>query len=396
MHKKSKIMDKQYVIIGASAAGIGAVRTLLRLDQHARITLITDQHENPYNTCLLADYCAGIIEHERLSLIRELPERVTMLAGTRVVRVISEQCLIVCDNDRIIPYTSLLLATGTCAILPPIDGITAQGVFTFHRLRDVINILDYAREHAVRDVVIVGAGLSGLEAADALCTRGFNVTLVERAEQVLSDMIAYDASLCITRYAHNAGVIIKCQMRVTYIEKNTQGYVQAVHLHDGSVIPTQMVIIAAGVQPNLALARAADLMLGSDYIMVNEYMHTSDSRIYAAGDIIATYDRVTGTIMRSTTWPDAMQQGLIAAHNMAGIVRVYHGIIPVISSSFFGCKITVCGDYRSLVQAKGTVHINDIVYEQFFHDDGGLKGFAIIGHSLHDITVLKRSLHLIK
>ena len=389
-------MDKQYVIIGASAAGVGAIRTLLRLDHSARITLITDQRENPYNTCLLADYCAGTIDHERLSLMREVPERVTMLAGTHVVRVIPDQCMIECNNGHTIPYTSLLLATGTRALLPPIDGIPAQGIFTFHRLRDVINILDYAREYAARNVVIIGAGLSGLEAADALRTRGLNVTIIEQAAQVLSGMIAHDASLFITRYAHRAGIVIKCQMRVVYIEKNTQGHVQAVHLHDGSVIVTEMIIIAAGIQPNLALARVAGVMLGSDGIVVNEYMQTSNSCIYAAGDIIAVYDRVTGTIMRSTTWPDAMQQGLIAAHHMVGIPRVYQGIIPLLSSSFFGCKMTVCGDCRSLANGIGTVHVNDDVYEQFLHDDGGLKGFTIIGHSLHDITALKRALHLIK
>jgi NAD(P)H-nitrite reductase large subunit len=388
-------MNKQYVIIGASAAGIGALRTLLRLDKDASITLITDQQESPYNTCLLADYCAGTIDHERLFLMRELPERVTLLAGMRVVRIMPEQHMIVCDNDRTIPYTSLLLATGMCAVLPMIDGITAQGVFTFHRLRDVMNIVDYAREHAVRDVVIVGAGLSGLEVADALCMRGLNVTIIEQATQVLSGMIAHEASRFITRYAHAAGVVIKCQMRVAYIEKNMQGYVQAVHLHDGSVLATRMVIIAAGVQPNLALARSADLLIGSDGIMVNEYMQTSSSCVYAAGDIIAVYDRVTGTMMRSTTWPDAMQQGLIAAHNMVGVPRAYQGIIPYISSSFFGCKITVCGDCRSLVRGKGTIEYNDDVYEQFLHADGELKGFAIIGRSVHDITALKRSLYLI-
>jgi len=389
-------MDKQYVIIGASAAGIGALRTLMRLDPHARIMLITDQQEMPYNTCLLADYCAGTLEHDRLMLLRELSERVTMMTGTRVVSIAPNTCTITCENGRIIPYTSLLLATGTHAVLPPIDGISARGVFAFHRLRDVVTLLDYVREHTVRNVVVIGAGLSGLEAADALRIRDLDVTIIERTAQLLTGVISSRASLCIMRHAHNVGVKIKCTTRVLRIESTTQGQAQAILLDDGSVIPAQMVMYATGIQPNLELACTSGLILGSDGIVVNDYMQTSDPQIYAAGDIVMVYDRVTGNTMRSTTWPDAMQQGLIAAHHMAGIPRAYQGIIPIMSSSFFGCKITVAGDYHSLAQGNGMIARNDDVYEQFLHDNCALKGFTIIGNSSHDIAVLKRSLYLIK
>ena len=121
------------------------------------------------------------------------------------------------------------------------------------------------------------------------------------------------------------------------------GRVTGVRLASGKHLDADMLIIAVGVRPNVALAQQAGIVLGQTGIMTDEHMRTSVPTIYAGGDVAMVKDQLTGEYVQSRTWPDAMLQGLVAAHGMAGKHKIYPGVATVTSSAFFGLKIAACG-----------------------------------------------------
>jgi NADPH-dependent 2,4-dienoyl-CoA reductase/sulfur reductase-like enzyme len=389
-------MEKNYVIIGASAAGIGALRTLRRLDPHSRITCITDQFQKPYNTCLLADYCAGIISEEELFLPHTGidHERVTILFATRVTAINSAENKIICADGTMVPYTSLLIATGTSPIIPAIDGLDVnnRNIFLFHRLSDIQKILAYIHTIKPRSAAIIGAGLSGLEAADALVARGLQVTIIEREHQVLPGLIDVQMANFIHHAAHRNGINILYGTSVTALKNNATIATTTLHLANERQLEVDLVIIATGSKPNSQLAYQAGVEVRDGAIQTNACLQTSVRGMYAAGDVAWVTNALTGERMRTTTWPEAMAQGVIAAHGMAGIHRAYPGVIPYVSSSFFGCKFAVCG--QTTGECDAVVSQASHWYKRITRNAEGICGFSMVGPTVQEAAEYKRLIAL--
>jgi nitrite reductase (NADH) large subunit len=376
-------MLKTHVIIGLSAAGVGVLNTLRTLDAQARIIGISDQADVPYNKCVLVDYCVGLKSQEQVTILsreKAHEKNIELLLGMRVIAVNPQEKTVFCSDGTVVPYTTLFIGTGTSALVPQIPGIhETAGIFTFHTLADVHHIQAYVKSKPVRNALVIGAGLSGLECADALTVLGVKTTVIDKQSSVLPSHITLDGSRAIecVMASHNATFYGNTQ--ITAI-KNQDGAAVGVTLADGSYLPVDMIVIAVGARPNLELAHSAGLALEQEAIVTNEYMQTSIPDIYAGGDVALVYDQLTGQRIRSCLWPDAMMQGMIAAHNMAGKPRAYPGAMSSISSAFFGIKFVSCGpivnpprDYEVITRINAQGHQTFLVHE------GLLKGFALIG-----------------
>lgn len=384
---------KAHLIIGASAAGLGALNGLRMLDPDAEIICVADQTEYPYNTCLLADYAAGSKNKEQISLLsptKAQEKRLHMLLGKRVVQVMpNERCVLLSDGQRI-AYDTLLVATGTRPAMPPIPGNDGGGVFSFHRLSDVQAMHAYIQRHAVKKIVVIGAGLSGLEAADAFLQQGLQVAVVERSAQVLSGLVPMAAAQLVHNALHAASIDFYTQETVVEIRRK-DGAITGTMLASGKVISADMIIIAVGIQPQDELMRDAGIALNAHGVSVDEYMQTSLKGIYAAGDVVTVMDQLTGLQVASRTWPDAMFQGLVAAHTMAGVPKRYPGATIITSSAFFGLKVASCGyaygftaPHDDLVQYAPPGEFN-----AFSLESGRLRGFVQVGATL-DLHKLKK------
>lgn len=391
--KKGIHSQYTYVIIGSAAVGISAINTLWRLDPDARVLCISDEIETPYNKCFLADYLAGEKKEEQL-FTKLLHRNVDFALGKTVVSIDRDSKTIYTSDNASVQYDKLLLGTGSTPIIPSISGIEGEGVFTFHTLRDTHTILDYARRTDCAHVTIMGAGLSGLEAADALRSHNLEVTLVERNERVLHAMADSEASLFIQEKMIQEGIQF---LSLTSIEAimHTDGRVSGVQLSDGSYIKTDMIICATGLTPNSQLARDAGLRLIDSSIWVDQYQQTSDEHIYAAGDVVMVRDQLSGRLVRSCTWPDAMHQGIIAAHAMSDNRKPYPGILMVTHSAFFGVQFAACGYDSNFLKGDGTTTVsckgNPDEYCKMFVKEGVPRGFIMIGHSLPQLGSLRRS-----
>ncbi len=381
---------KPHIIIGLSAAGVSVLHHLRNLSPEATIIGITDQNEMPYNKCILVDYCMGLKTREQLNILNPAvaqASNVQLLFGVRVIQINPQESSITLSDGRQLSYASLFIGTGTAVVSVPIKGIyNGNGVFTFHTLADIDALLAYSANKKPQTAVIIGAGLSGLECADALSSKGIRVALVDQSSHVLHKSISLQAAHVIERAAvsHNARFYAKTKVQEIQYE---QGVVQEVVLASGQRLPADVVVIAAGARPRSQLAAEAGIALHEGGIITNEYMQTTIANIYAGGDVACVMDQVTGQRVQSCLWPDAMHQGLIAAHAIAGKPKRYPGAFLLTSSAFFGLKFASCGPIVNPPEGAEVLEVTTPGgYQAFVLHHDLLLGFALVG----DITVASR------
>ena len=297
------------------------------------------------------------------------------------------------DNSQVL-YQQLLIATGSSPTLPAIPGIEAGHVFTIHTLQDVNRLLPLFKSKDFFHVTIIGAGLCGLEAADAFRSQNLSVTVIDREVRVLSRQIDEEGSTFIEQKMESCGISFLSNQEVLNIAKKSESIFEVL-LASQRTIRTNVVVYATGVRPNSQLAQSIGLQLYQNAIWTNKYLQTSNPFIYAAGDVAVVKDQITGNLIQCSTWPDAMHQGLIAAHAMAGEPKEYPGMLSVTSSSFFGVKFAVCGNFEklhkggryTLISCKGS----DDEYCKMLMKDGIPIGFALVGSMLPQLNMLRRA-----
>lgn len=377
-------MHKQYIIIGASAASMGVLSRLRALNPNGRITCIAAQTMMPYNTCLLADYIAGTKTREQINTKDAAffaDNNIDLRLGTWVQSIDEARKVVVCKdahNSYELSYDLLFLGTGTAMTPPPIAGLKDfAGVFGFHTLEHAQALDAYLREQAPQHAVVIGAGLSGIECADALVARGLQVHVVEQAERILPAFTDQRASDFLVQKMSACGVMVHTATRVQALE-GEHGRVSTVLLGDGVRLSAQVVVVATGGRAQNQLASALGLAMHDGRLLVNEHLQTSDPSIYAAGDSCLLPHLVTRELIPNTLWTDAMQQGMYAAMAMAGQPKVYPGILPITSSRFFGTAIACAGDYTAQA-GRLLVDESKEHYQVFCVKNNRLLGFLMVG-----------------
>ncbi len=381
---------KTYVIIGTSAAGMGALTKLRQLEKDARIICVSDEQEFPYNKCFLVEY----LNHEKpLEKMYTKPQdfftknNIELKLNTKVTAINVNNKQITCADGSSIAYTKLLLGVGGTLHIPPIEGKDTAGVFPFYTLNDTQRIKDWIEQQDVKHITIIGAGLSGLECADALTYYKLPVTIVDKNTQVLSRQTDAAGAEFIQNKARQHNVDFCFDVMINKIVSKDNG-VCSVELSDGSTLKTDMVICALGARPNLALAESAKLEIDNYAVVTNEWMQTSNPDIYAAGDVALVRDKFTNKKMRSCTWPDALVQGMRAGTNMVEHMQPYGGVTLITASYFFGLSFHVAGIFSSDAKSEQT----DEYYQKVHYAESNyVKGFMLIGHT-QNLSQLKRSL----
>lgn len=379
-------MKRTHIVIGTSAAGIGVINRLARLAPEDRIIGISSEYENPYNTCLLADYCAGYKSEQELSIFNAglAKATISLQLGLRVEGIDSRNKQVLCAGGRTFSYDTLFIGTGTSAIPPSIPGITqGTGIFTFHTMADCQQVMQYVKEKRVKQAVVIGAGLTGLESADALRAQGIQVSVVERENRVLTQLVSQDGSFFIQSAMNQMGVAFYGNDPVVQICHRNQEVI-GIELNSGIFIPADMVIVAVGATRNDALARQAGLLISPLGIITDSFLQTSVEGIWAGGDVAQVLCAFTQQPVASCTWPDAMLQGLTAAHAMVGEKKVYAGATRIVDSAFFGLKFQAGGvSFGSHASAEIVLEHSKETVSSVFKD--GEKNIGYFTCSIHEI-----------
>ncbi len=385
-------MNKTFVIIGSSAGGIAAARALARLAPKSSIVMISREKELPYNKCFIADYIAKD-EQEQLFMTnnRALPENVQLLLGLSVVAINDQQQHVSLDNGQIINYDALLVATGARPQKMPLlhsDNQRHENLFYYHNLWHANLLKAFIAQNKPKRAIVIGGSISAVEAADALHQQGVAVTIVNRGKQLLSRYCSSQAITLLYERMEQLGVQVIHNAQISDFT-HKDNHITRVTLDNGQQIETDLVMCAIGVNANSELLQSTNVELSDDLVNVNNHLQTTVPTIFAAGDVILVHDRVSGYKKRSCTWPDAMHQGLIAAHNMAGKEKVYEGAVFLVDSHFFGFDFVACGirDKKiGIITKKG----DNWLHEFQCNNDNQLLFFVMLGN-IENLPQIKRS-----
>lgn len=366
-----------YLIIGQGAAGVAAANRLRALDPATAITMITDETDYFYSRIDLPDIVAGVRQPSAAQLQSEetfAARGITCLMGENVVRLLPSERMVELGSGRRLAYQKLLLATGSQPVVPKIPGVTAAGVHTIWTMHDALQLGEAALP--CRHAVVIGAGLIGLKTALALCKRGIQTTVVEQQPRLLPRQLDQASSDRLTRALVGRGVEIRLNSSVEEIMVN-DGVVGGVRLAK-DLIPCDLVVLAVGVRPNRSLAEAAGLSVAGG-ILVDNFMRTSDPHIYAAGDVAVVVDRLTGGAVIPAIWPAAVEQGTLAAENMAGHGLAYPGSLAMNSVEIAGIPLVSLGDVLGEAGDDVRVKNDERGYLKLVLRQGILRGALLLG-----------------
>ena len=311
-------MSHPIIVIGAGQAALSFIATLREKDEHCEIILIGEEPSLPYQRPPLSKkYLLGELSKERLLLKPDQwyeDNRITLKIEERVEHINRENKHIELTSGETLRYHKLLLATGaTPRKLPASIGGDLKGVFTLRNVHDVDQIAPAFTEGA--NVLIVGGGYIGLEAAAVAAKLGLNVTVIELAERILQRVAAEPTADYFRKLHQTNGVKLLESTGLTALEGDSDNNVSRAVLNDGTTLDVNFVIAGIGVTPNTELAEASGLTVDIG-IATNSFGQTSDESIYAAGDC-ASID-YQGTQVRIESVQNAIDQAKNAALNCAG------------------------------------------------------------------------------
>jgi len=379
------MVKQKFVIIGNSAAGIGALEAIRKYDRESPVTMISAEDAPLYSRCLLSYFIAGSIDEPRLlfrppEFYREM--NCDMRLGCTAESVDPARQQVVCGDGTKLDYDRLLIATGGSPKIPAGLSDNVQGVFVLRTLRDAMAIRGYLETD--RSAVVLGGGLVGMKAAFALNKRGVKVAVVVRSRHVLSQMIdAGAASIVMSRLEEN-GIELLTGADVTGLQTK-DGKLTGVTIESttssSSVRPCDLLIMAKGVEPNTGLISGTAIQKHAG-ITTNARMQTSVENIYAAGDVAETFDLALEGPAINALWTCAMQQGKIAGCNMAGQPREYDGSLGMNSINFPGVDLISFGVVRPEKDAGYEVLLdqrpNQSVYKILVLRDNRIKGLILV------------------
>ncbi len=361
----------KYVIIGGVAGGASAAARLRRLSEDAEIIMFEKGEHISYANCGMPYYIGNTIE-ERKRLFVQTP----VSFGNRYdvdVRVLQEITAIDREAHTVEvknlrngktyteDYDILLLSPGAEPVIPELPGIDSQKIFTLRSVSDCDKIKMQAIE-SLKDnakAVIIGGGFIGLEMAENLHKIGYQITVVEKADHVLTPVDEPIAAIA-EKHLRDKGIQLITGNGIAGFEEN--GDQLTVCLEDGQKLDCDLAVLSIGVRPNTALAEAAGLEIGRG-IKVNEYLQTSDERIFAVGDAIEFPHPVTGIPYCNFLAGPANAQARIAAMNMVYPESVvYQGSVGTAIAKIFDLAVASTGLNEAALQRVGLTYETVIVH----------------------------------
>ena len=359
----------KYLIIGNSAAGVGAVEGIRQIDRSGEICILSDEPHHVDSRPLISYLLRGKTTEERMKYRDDRfyqAHDCTLLAPKTVTAINAHEKHVIIDDDSPVFYDKLLVAAGSRAFVPPFDGLdTVKSVHTFMSLDDAKEI--ETELGAEKKVLIIGAGLIGLKCAEGIRDRVGTITVIDLAPRILSSILDDVGATLVQNHLEENGIAFRLSSGVARFEGNTA------ILQTGEKIAFDILILAVGVRPNTELLKGiAEIDKG---ILINERAETSAADIFAAGDCTQSIDTSSGQSKLMALLPNAYMQGECAGINMAGGEKVFDKAIPLNAIGFFGLHIMTSGNYNGSIYESRS----DKAYKKLFFSENRLNGFILIG-----------------
>jgi len=344
-------MPKKLVVIGGTAAGLSAASKVKRSNPEIEVYVYEKSGYVSYGACGLPYFVGDIIKNPEnlVSLtVNDLTEKrnIKTCIHHEVIKINNQNKSIVVknidtDETFIQEYDYLVIATGATPIVPPIKGINSNGVYYLRTVEDGIQLKSKVINEA-KEAVIVGGGFIGLEVAEELSFQGIKVTVIEAMPRLLPFLNEEFAQKVEKTLASN-NVTVHMGVSVEEIIENNEKAC-GVKTSDGRVISADLILVSVGVKPNTKLAEDCNLKLGlKSSIVVDEYMQTSDSSIWACGDCVQMFQLTTQEPTDVPLGTVANKQGRIAGSNIVGENKTFKGVLASQVTKVFDLFIASTG-----------------------------------------------------
>lgn len=360
----------KYVIVGNSAAAVGAIEGIRSVDLGGEIIVFSKEKYFTYSRPLISYYLCGKTD---LNKMRYRPDdfyeknAVDIRYATEIIDGDSEKKTVSASDGKTYSYDKLMIATGGKPFVPPAEGLEKNEYFTFSKLDDAL-----ALEKAVKSdsrVLIVGAGLIGLKCAEGLYGRVKEITVADMADKVLSSILDDVAAKKVQSYAELKGIKFLLGDRIVKYEKG------AAVTESGKKLSFDILIIAVGVRPETALAEKLQCKVERG-IVADDGGRTTVKDVFAAGDCALSHDVASGLDRVLALLPNAYIQGYAAGVNMAGGNEVFDKAVAMNSMGVIGYHLVTCGVY----EGESYVLDSGADYKRLFYKDGVLKGYIMTGN----------------
>lgn len=367
-------MRERLVVVGN---GMAAHRLLERL--HAReprrrtITVLGAEPRANYNRILLSAVLSGDRSTDAImeSDAAWFAERgIDFHAGCRVARIDRDRRVVIDTHGVETPYDRLVLATGSDPILLPLPGANLPGVMTFRDLADVDRLI--AASRTARRAVVIGGGLLGLEAAFGLRRRGLEVTVVHLMGHLMERQLDADSGAYLRHALERLGIAFALSASTAAIEGDAR--VSGVRLRDGIVLPADLVVMAVGIRPNVALAREAGLAVGRG-VIVDDALATSDPTIFALGECAEHRGQTYGLVA------PAWEQAEVLARHLAGEPARYPGSIVGTHLKVAGVPVFSAGVIEPAADDDDLLYVDPshALYRRVILRDDKVVGVILVG-----------------
>ncbi len=359
-----------YVIIGNSSAAIGCIEGIRKVDTTSNITVISDETYHTYGRPLISYWLQGKVSDEniyyRSSDFYE-KNNCKLMLGETVTSIIPNESVLTLQSGQKIPYDKLLIATGSRPFIPPMNGLeNVKNQFTFMKYDDAKAVKKSLKPDS--KVLIIGAGLIGLKAAEGIYNTTNDITVVDLADRILPSILDIEGSAMVQKHLESKGINFLLNDSVAQFTSNTAT------LKSGVTLSFDILIIAVGVRPNIELAKECGINVNRG-ILIDETCRTSAVNIYAAGDCTESVDITTGEQKILALLPNAYMQGEVAGISMAGGSKTYRKAIPMNAIGFFGLHMITAGSYTG----EAVTTRLDGNYKKLVFKDNVLKGYIMIG-----------------
>ncbi len=355
--------QKHIIVIGGTACGPKAAARARRCDPAAKITLIEQKDNLSTATCGLPYYISGVIANESAMVTRQPGYfrdvfNMTVLTGTKATAINSEAHTVEIADLKTgqhspLFYDKLVLATGAVPTVPPWEGRDLKGIFTLSNIQDANAIRAYISTLVKKEVVIVGAGLIGMEMAENFTAMGCKVTMIEALGWPLPTLLDADMGAHLENHLESKGVKLFFGQRVSGFSGDSAGRVSKVLTGD-TAHEAGLVLLSLGVKPNITLAKEAGLTIGkTGGIEVNQYLQTSNPDIYAGGDCAETTNLITGKKTLVPLGSTANKQGRIIGTNVTGGKDTFPGVVGTGIAKIFDLNVGRTGLNEAQAQADG-------------------------------------------
>jgi len=363
------------IVIGSGPVGIRAVQELVKVHPDISIAIFGDEPWHPYNRVKLSSLISGEIKEESLysSYDIEKINNVSCFYNNKITEIDRYAKAVIDVNDKHYSYKRLILATGSRANIPIIDGIDLQNVFTFRDLSDAEKLV--GRSTRTRKTIVIGGGLLGLETARAMQRFNTEVHVIEHSKWLMFNQLDERAGNYLKYHVEALGIQVHLYQRVLKINGNDDGCVTSITLSGGELIECDTVIIAAGIITNSTLASDAGLHVAKG-IRVNDHMQTVDKNIFAIGECAEHNDKIVGLVT------PGLEQAAVVAHYLAGKKTKYSGSISATNLKVIDYSVFSVGNIGVMEPSRNTFiyqdHTNEI-YRKIVVINGRIRGAVGIG-----------------